>query len=168
MSKFYDKSAAAFKATTIDTKILDAQTIKVYPGTGSLDSRVNLLDLIGQAVSGNDEQYVTKEQFEGIKGYTHETIPYDETTGDNGGEAFRITASRLPIGKEIEEIVVPTRNSPVVSFYLALYIIASSEPNGSSNKTLLAISDNNITWTSGSDAIWTFENRPIIPEGYDL
>ena len=47
MSKFYDKSAAAFKATTIDTKILDAQTIKVYPGTGSLDSRVNLLDLIG-------------------------------------------------------------------------------------------------------------------------
>ena len=51
---------------------------------------------------------------------------------------------------------------------MALYIIASSEPNGSSNKTLLAISDNNITWTSGSDAIWTFENRPIIPEGYDL
>ena len=169
MSKFYDKSAAAFKATTVDTKILDAQTIKIYPGDGSLDTRVNLLDLIGQSGGGIDDgQYVTKEEFEGIKGYTHETIPYNETTGDNGGEAFRITASRLPIGEEIDEIIVPTRNSPSVSFYMALYIIASSEPNDSSNKTLLAVSDNRITWTSGTDAIWTFGSKPVIPEGYDL
>lgn len=169
MSKFYDKSAAAFKSTTVDTKILDAQTIKIYPGDGSLDTRVNLLDLIGQSGGSIDDgQYVTKEEFEGIKGYTHETIPYNETTGDNGGEAFRITASRLPIGEEIDEIIVPTRNSPSVSFYMALYIIASSEPNNSSNKTLLAVSDNRITWTSGTDAIWTFGSKPIIPEGYDL
>ena len=169
MSKFYDKSAAAFKSTTVDTKILDAQTIKVYPGDGSLDTRVNLLDLIGQSGGSIDAgQYVTKEEFEGIKGYTHETIPYNETTGDNGGEAFRITASRLPIGEEIDEIIVPTRNSPAVSFYMALYIIASSEPNDSSNKTLLAISDDRITWTSGTDAIWTFGSKPVIPEGYDL
>ena len=169
MSKFYDKSAAAFKSTTVDTKILDAQTIKIYPGDGSLDTRVNLLDLIGQSSGSIDDgQYVTKEEFEGIKGYTHETIPYNETTGDNGGEAFRITASRLPIGEEIDEIIVPTRNSPSVSFYMALYIIASSEPNDSSNKTLLAVSDNRITWTSGTDAIWTFGSKPVIPEGYDL
>lgn len=54
MSKIYDKSAAAFKATTIDTKILDAQNIKVYPGEGSLDTRVNLLDLITS--SGTSEE----------------------------------------------------------------------------------------------------------------
>lgn len=107
-------------------------------------------------------------RLDGIKGYTHQTIPYNETTGDNGGEAFRITASRLPIGKEIDEIIVPTRNSPSVSFYMALYIIASSEPVESTNKTLLAISDNKITWTSGNDAVWTFGSKPVIPKGYDL
>lgn len=59
MSKFYDKSAAAFKATTVDTKILDAQNIKVYPGHGSLDTRVNLLDLLTSSDTP-DEQDVVK------------------------------------------------------------------------------------------------------------
>lgn len=107
-------------------------------------------------------------RLDGIKGYTHETIPYNETTSDNGGEAFRIAASRLPIGKEIDEIVVPTRNTNSNGYYLALYIIASSEPVTSNNKTFVTISDNPASWTTDGEAVWTFESKPVVPEGYDL
>lgn len=46
MSKIYDKTAAAFKATTIDTKILDAQKITVWDGKGDINSRINLLEVV--------------------------------------------------------------------------------------------------------------------------
>jgi hypothetical protein len=54
MSKYYDKTAASFKSVTIDTKILDAQKILVNPATGDSTERVNILDLINEAVESVD------------------------------------------------------------------------------------------------------------------
>ena len=47
MSKIYDKTAASFKATTIDAKIVDAQKIMVWDGSSNISKRINLLDVIG-------------------------------------------------------------------------------------------------------------------------
>lgn len=47
MSKIYDKTAANFKATTVDAKIIDAQKILVRPKGGAIDERVNILDAFG-------------------------------------------------------------------------------------------------------------------------
>lgn len=46
MSKHYTQSTAALKTVTLDTIKLDAQSIFVYPRTGTRDTRENILDII--------------------------------------------------------------------------------------------------------------------------
>lgn len=49
MSKIYDKTAANFKATTVDAKIIDAQKILVRPKRGAIDERVDICDVLGSS-----------------------------------------------------------------------------------------------------------------------
>ncbi len=108
-------------------------------------------------------------RLDGVEEFTKETIPYSETTGVNGGEAFRMSARMLPVGEVIDTIIVPTTNTPSGSFYLGVYKILSTENKDSTNKTLVAISDEPISWTNGGEAIWSFENTPFeVQEGFDL
>ena len=46
MSKHYTQSTAALKTVTLDTIKLDAQSIFVYPRTGTRDTRENILNII--------------------------------------------------------------------------------------------------------------------------
>lgn len=46
MSKEYTQKTAALNAVTVDTHILDANKILLYPGTGERSDRVNILDII--------------------------------------------------------------------------------------------------------------------------
>lgn len=46
MSKAYTTKTAALRATTIDSNIIDANKIFVYPGDGDKTERTNILDLI--------------------------------------------------------------------------------------------------------------------------
>lgn len=48
MSKHYTQSTASIKSVTIDTAILDAKKIMVYPGKGSSTDRTNILNLISE------------------------------------------------------------------------------------------------------------------------
>ena len=50
MSKEYTTKTAALKATTIDTRILDAKKIMVYPGGGDEKERKDILDVIKNSV----------------------------------------------------------------------------------------------------------------------
>lgn len=56
MSKLYTTKTAALKATTIDSNIIDAKKIFVYPGAGDKTDRVNILDLIEDAKTIYDER----------------------------------------------------------------------------------------------------------------
>ena len=104
MSKIYDKSAAAFKATTIDTKILDAQNIKVYPGEGSLDKRVNLLDLVTNGgVGGKGYNSVDSEIVRELKNryteYSNLVFPLSTESGGNVyTSSFRFGYKHCPKG----------------------------------------------------------------------
>lgn len=56
MSKAYTTKTAALKAVTIDSSIIDAKKIFVYPGAGDRTERVNILDLIEGAKTIYDER----------------------------------------------------------------------------------------------------------------
>lgn len=56
MSKVYTTKTAALKATIIDSNIIDAKKIFVYPGTGDRTERINILDLIEDAKTIYDER----------------------------------------------------------------------------------------------------------------
>ena len=160
MSKIYDKTAAAFKATTIDTKILDAQQILVKPKGGSFDDRVDILDAVGTSLTTD---------VLGKTGFAYETISTKEATLHNDCEAMRIKSSLLPHGKAIDQIIIPTCGTMTESKYVGVYIIEQNEPFGSSNKIFLGISDNATTWSDGGKAIWNFDKKPFtIPTGYDV
>ena len=59
MSKIYDKTAASFKATTIDAKIIDAQKILVRPKNGSIDERLDILD-ITSSINKEENEDISK------------------------------------------------------------------------------------------------------------
>ena len=50
MSREYTTKTAALKATTIDTRILDAKKIMVYPGGGDEKERKDILDVIKDSI----------------------------------------------------------------------------------------------------------------------
>ena len=160
MSKIYDKTAANLKATTIDSKIVDAQKILVRPKGGSINDRVDILEAL-------DTSLVTDVL--GKTGFSQETISPNEATFHNDCEAMRIKSSLLPHDKPIDQIILPTCGTMSESMFVGVYIIEQNEAIGSSNKIFLGISDNATTWGNGGKAIWNFDKKPFtIPTGYDV
>lgn len=93
MSKIYDKTTAALKATTIDTKILDAQKIMVWDGSSNISKRINLLDVI------NDEKKDTL--ISELSTYNRYETNYFSTNieGTNGTvSSFRFGFKHFPHG----------------------------------------------------------------------
>lgn len=67
MSKVYDKTAAAFKATKIDAKLIDAQKIMIWDGSTDITNRVNLFDVLGNGggkVSDVFSEFSTYNRYE--------------------------------------------------------------------------------------------------------
>ena len=160
MSKIYDKTAANFKATTVDAKILDAQKILVRPKGGAFDERINILDVV-------DTSLVTDVL--GKTGFSQETFSLAEAPRTNDGEALRIKSSLIPHDKPIDQIILPTCGTQTEKMFVGVYIIGENESMESSNRIFLGMSDNSTAWGAGGRAIWNFDKKPFtIPTGYDV
>lgn len=94
MSKIYDKTAANFKATTVDAKIIDAQKILVRPKGGAIDERVNIIDVVGSLDLIGDEKTFS----------TNETT----NTGETDGVSIQLDKSDfIPSNVYLKEVSLP-------------------------------------------------------------
>lgn len=96
-------------------------------------------------------------------GFTIGTLA-ETATGSGEVNAVHYPAATVPHEQPIEQIVLPVLNSCSSPYYLAVWTI-----DGSDRKTYRGLSDNAITWTEGTNAIWNFVKNPItVPTGHRL
>lgn len=93
MSKLYTTKTAALKALKIDSNIVDAKKIFVYPGTGDGTERVNILDLLANASTG--EIRITAPHSLGDFYFSITPHMPDGVLPLNGSEVSRTTYSDL-------------------------------------------------------------------------
>lgn len=149
MSKIYDKTAANFKATTVDAKIIDAQKILVRPKGGAIDERVNILDVVGGLDLIGDEKNFN----------TNETT----YTGETEGVSIQLDKSDfIPSNVYLKEVSLPyiqglnteARYCHVLFFnggeQIAKITSLDTQTRQTGNNTLLK-------------SIWTYKNV-LIPE----
>ena len=149
MSKIYDKTAANFKATTVDAKIIDAQKILVRPKGGAIDERINILDVIGGLDLIGDEKTFN----------TNETT----YTGETEGVSIQLDKSDfIPSNVYLKEVSLPyiqglnteARYCHVLFFnggeQIAKITSLDTQTRQTGNNTLLK-------------SIWTYKNV-LIPE----
>ena len=97
MSKIYDKTAANFKATTIDAKVIDAQKILVRPKNGSIDDRINVIDVVEASLMGNLGGFNTN---------------YTTNTGETEGVSIQLDkADFMPSGVYLKELTLPYKQA---------------------------------------------------------
>lgn len=107
MSKFYDKSAASFRATTIDSKVIDAQKILINTDPSQIDERQNLIDYVDTI--NNDITAVIKGGFKSVDDYS---------TNEMNGILDNATVTGVQFsnnhfvkgGSKIESITLPYNN----------------------------------------------------------
>lgn len=154
MSKLYTTKTAALKATTIDSNIVDAKKIFVYPGGGDRTNRVDILDLI------KDTKTINATLFGG----EHRTTTGNDNT--QSWSAVRIPSAYIPHLRAIHEVkLIALNTNETTPMYLGAVAISDNEQESQ----LLKLSTNTVTWTADSEVTWEFgKDGFIIPIGYQL
>lgn len=149
MSKIYDKTAANFKATTVDAKIIDAQKILVRPKGGAIDERVNIIDVVGGLDLIGDEKTFS----------TNETT----NTGETEGVSIQLDKSDfIPSNVYLKEVSLPYvqgLNAEARYCHVLLY-------NGGQQIAKITSIDTQTRQTGNNTLLkstWTYKNV-LIPE----
>lgn len=116
--------------------------------------------------TGGSELFAAKKYEEIIDSLINTSLGKvaEGATGEGEVNAIHYSASVIPHEQAIEQIILPALNSCSSPYYLAVWTI-----DGSDRKTYRGLSDNSITWTEGTNAIWNFVKNPItVPTGHRL
>lgn len=159
MSKFYDKTAASFKSTTIDTKVLDAQKILIMPAGGSYNERVDILDVVDSRVA------VVEEALKGE--YAPKIFTSNDTGNSNETEGIAIQFSKshfVPASVKVTKVSLPYTSAvqTLTSQYCHIQYY-----NDQNQVIATHISEDTQDRTQGQTGIstWTF-SEDIVPEDY--
>jgi hypothetical protein len=168
VSKNYTQSTASLQAVTVDTHILDANKILVYPGTGERSERTNILEIIKNNVPEDLEARI--ETIEDIVSGNY--APADFTTNTSGKsnetEGIAIQYSKkhfLPENSMIQSVSLPYTDavSDLTNQYCHLYYY-----NAAGTVITTHISEDKQSRTKDTTGVstWTFSEDCIIPAGY--
>ena len=168
MSKNYTQSTASLQAVTVDTHILDANKILIYPGTGERSERTNILEIIKNNVPEDLEARI--ETIEDIVSGNY--APSDFTTNTSGKsnetEGIAIQYSKkhfLPENSMIQSVSLPYTGAvyDLTDQYCHLYYY-----NAAGTVITTHISEDKQSRTKNTTGVstWTFSEDCIIPAGY--
>ena len=162
MSKFYDKTAASFKSTTIDAKVLDAQKILVNTDSADYAQRVNLIDYIKENTVGEDAELRDLVLGENINKIFN-TNTMGGTLDNASITAVQYSSTHFIKGAKLLSIKIPyTDNGTARNIG---YLIAAVYDNQESQISL-HYSDNTFTFNGdNSSATFTFTDFEI-PSDY--
>lgn len=161
MSKFYDKSAASFRSTTIDSKVIDVQKILINTDPSQIDERKNLIDYVENI--NNDITSVIKG---GFKTAVYNTNVMNGTLDNATVTGIQYSNKHfVKGGSKIDSITFPyTPNSSVTSDgYLSAQV--SVIEGVLENKIYYSTNKFNFGDTTKSEATFKFEDF-ILPENY--
>lgn len=162
MSKFYDKTAASFKSTTIDTKVLDAQKILVNTDSADYSQRVNLIDYIKENTVGEDAELRDLVLGENINKIFN-TNTMGGTLDNASITAVQYSSTHFIKGAKLLSIKIPYTDNGTARN--TGYLIAAVYDNQESQISL-HYSDNTFTFNGdNSSATFTFTDFEI-PSDY--
>ena len=168
MSKEYTQKTAALNAVTVDTHILDANKILLYPGTGERSERTNILDIIKNSVPEDLENRV--EGLEDVINGNYASTNFTSNTSGNSNETegIAIQFSKkhfLPEKAMIKQISLPYTGAVqnLYEQYCHLYYYNSA---GSVIATHISLDKQSRAKGATGISTWTFDKSCIIPVNY--
>lgn len=157
MSREYTQKTASLQAVTVDTHILDANKILVYPGEGDRASRIDVADSL-KSVSTLDTAVFGNEI---ARTYDSVNIPINHTLDGANITAIRLSRKHCISGK-INSIKIPFAGATsTVTGYLSVQVFVDN------NNFSIVYSENTQTQTSGTsgESVFNFTDFTL-PNDY--
>lgn len=157
MSREYTQKTASLQAVTVDTHILDANKILVYPGEGDRTSRIDVADSL-KLVSTLDSAVFGNEI---ARTYDSVNIPINHTLDGANITAIRLSRKHCISGK-INSIKIPFEGATsTVTGYLSVQVFVDN------NNFSIVYSENTQTQTSGTsgESVFNFTDFTL-PNDY--
>lgn len=157
MSREYTQKTASLQAVTVDTHILDANKILVYPGEGDRASRIDIADSL-KSVSTLDTAVFGDEI---ARTYDSVNIPINYTLDGANITAIRLSRKHCISGK-INSIKIPFEGATsTVTGYLSVQVFVDN------NNFSIVYSENTQTQTSGTsgESVFNFTDFTL-PNDY--
>ena len=168
MGKNYTQSTAALNAVTVDTHILDANKILLYPGTGDRNERANILDIIKNSAPEDLENRV--EDLEDVINGNYASADFTTNTSgaSNETEGIAIQFSKkhfLPEKAMIKQVTLPYTGAvqALTNQYCHLYYYNSA---GAVITSHISLDTQSRTKGATGTSTWTFDETCIIPNNY--
>lgn len=163
MSKFYTKSAASFKATTIDSKIVDAQKISINTESSNINERRNLIDYINR--KDNDNTSLIEGGFKSVGVYSTNYVNSDLLDNANVTGIQFSNEHFVKGGSRVDAITLPYNYTSTVTSvgYLSAQICVTE--GEFEDKIYYSTNRFNYDNDTKSEAIFEFKDF-ILPKDY--
>ena len=163
MSKFYTKSAASFKATTIDSKIVDAQKILINTESSNINERRNLIDYINR--KDNDNASLIEGGFKSVGVYSTNYVNSDLLDHANVTGIQFSNKHFVKGGSRVDAITLPYNYTSTVTSvgYLSAQICVTE--GEFEDKIYYSTNTFNYDDDTKSEAIFEFKDF-ILPKDY--
>lgn len=163
MSKFYTKSAASFKATTIDSKIVDGQKILINTESSNINERRNLIDYINR--KDNDNTSLIEGGFKSVGVYSTNYVNSDLLDNANVTGIQFSNEHFVKGGSRVDAITLPYNYTSTVTSvgYLSAQICVTE--GEFEDKIYYSTNRFNYDNDTKSEAIFEFKDF-ILPKDY--